>query len=116
MNVRLGATDWNLRQEANLEALRLGKKIGSEGVQVSLTDRRNQSEPPRLKTHAEAAAHREEARRLGLHITSTCLNILHINYLKSDKLGQKWVAEGYSHHESHEHTGDLAAFLWQRQV
>ena len=28
MNVRLGATDWNLRQEANLEALRLGKKIG----------------------------------------------------------------------------------------
>jgi sugar phosphate isomerase/epimerase len=93
MNVRLGATDWNLRQEGSLEGLRLGKKLGFEGVQVSLTDRRDKSETPRIKTHAEAAAHREEAKRLGIHITSTCLNILHINYLKNDKLGQKWVAE-----------------------
>ena len=91
--VRIGATDWNLRQEASPSALELGKRIGFQGVQVSLTDRRNQSEPPRLKNLAEAAAHREEARKQGVAISSTCLNILHINYLKSDKLGQKWVAD-----------------------
>src|SRR5439155_12501985 len=26
-------------------------------------------------------------------ISGTCLNILHKNYLKNDKLGQKWVAD-----------------------
>lgn len=93
IQVKIGATDWNLRQEAKLEALKLGKKIGLKGVQVSLTERRNQSEPPRVKDLADAAAHREEAKKLGIEITSTCLNILHINYLKSDKLGQKWVAD-----------------------
>ncbi len=91
--VKMGATDWNLRQEASLSALELGRRIGFQGVQVSLTDRRNQSEPPRLKSLAEAAAHREEARKQGVAISSTCLNILHINYLKNDKLGQKWVAD-----------------------
>jgi hypothetical protein len=26
-------------------------------------------------------------------IDGTCLDILHVNYLKNDKLGQKWVAD-----------------------
>src|SRR5687768_14100317 len=80
--VKMGATDWNLRQEASLSALELGKRIGFEGVQVSLTDRRNREAAPRVKSLAEAAAHREEARKQGVGISSTCLNILHINYLK----------------------------------
>src|SRR5688572_14858687 len=76
--VKMGATDWNLRQEASLSSLELGKRIGFEGVQVSLTDRRNREAPPRVKNLAEAAAHREEARKQGVHISSTCLNILHV--------------------------------------
>src|SRR5688500_7463778 len=63
--VKMGATDWNLRQEALVSSLELGKRIGFQGVQVSLTDRRNREVPPRVKSLAEAAAHREEARRQG---------------------------------------------------
>src|SRR5258708_12280823 len=36
LKLRIGATDWNLRQEGKLEAIPLGKKIGFDGVQVSL--------------------------------------------------------------------------------
>ena len=91
--VKLGATDWNLRQEAKVEAIGLSRRIGFDGVQVSLTDRRAEGEKPRVKSLSDAAALREEAKRQGISIASTCLNILHINYLKNDKLGQKWVAE-----------------------
>jgi sugar phosphate isomerase/epimerase len=91
--VKIGATDWNLRQEAKPEVFALAKRLNLDGVQVSLTDRRSQGEAPKVKALYEAAAHREAARSQGVAITSTCLNILHINYLKNDKLGQKWVAE-----------------------
>ena len=35
-----------------------------------------------------------ESQKLDFPITSTCLDILHVNYLKNDKLGQQWVREG----------------------
>ena len=35
-----------------------------------------------------------ESRKHGVAIAGTCLDILHVNYLKSDKLGQKWIADG----------------------
>ena len=34
------------------------------------------------------------AQEHGIAIAGTCLDMLHVNYLKSDKLGQKWVADG----------------------
>jgi sugar phosphate isomerase/epimerase len=93
MAAKVGATDWNLRQEAQPGAFELAKRLKLQGVQVSLTDRRKRDETPKVMALYEAAAHREAARQNGVAITSTCLNILHVNYLKSDKLGQKWVAE-----------------------
>ena len=36
---------------------------------------------------------RDEAKKNKVAIAGTCLNILHRNYLKNDKLGQKWVAD-----------------------
>jgi L-ribulose-5-phosphate 3-epimerase len=38
-------------------------------------------------------AYLDESRRVGLPIESLCLEILHRNYLKSDPLGQRWVAD-----------------------
>jgi sugar phosphate isomerase/epimerase len=40
------------------------------------------------------AQYLEKSRQEGIPLDGTCLDILHVNYLKSDKLGQKWVSDG----------------------
>lgn len=88
--VRIGATDWNLRQESKVEALDLGRRIGFDGVEVSLGVGGQQLP---LADPLLQQRYRDEAKRLGIRIGGTCLNILHRNYLKSDPLGQKWVRD-----------------------
>ena len=87
---KIGAPDWSLRQEARVESIALAKKIGFDGVQISLGVS-TQGLP--LADPVTQRAFLDESRRIGIPITSVCLNILHRNYLKSDPLGQRWVAE-----------------------
>jgi L-ribulose-5-phosphate 3-epimerase len=87
---KVGVTDWDLRQENKPEAIALAKRLGFDGVQVSLgkgKDRLPLADPALQKTYVE------ESRRAGLPIASVCLEILHTNVLKSDPLGQRWVAD-----------------------
>ena len=35
-----------------------------------------------------------EAKSQDIIVDGTCLDILHTNYLKNDKLGQRWVVDG----------------------
>ena len=87
---KVGAPDWNLKQEAKIESIALAKKIGFNGVQISLgvgIDKLPLSDPALQK------AFLDESRRVGLPLASVCLNILHRNILKSDPLGQRWVAD-----------------------
>lgn len=90
--LRFGITDWNLHQTAKLEAVALAKKLGFDGVQVSLgikpVDGKLRLDNGALQARylAAAASHR-------IPIDGTCLDILHVNYLKNDRLGQKWVAD-----------------------
>src|SRR5262252_183374 len=87
---KIGAPDWSLRQESKVESIALAKKIGFDGVQISLGIG-TQALP--LSDPAIQRAYLDESKLVGLPITSVCLNILHRNYLKSDPLGQRWVAE-----------------------
>jgi sugar phosphate isomerase/epimerase len=89
--VKIGATDWNLRKEAKLDAVELSKRIGFDGVEVSLGVGGNDKLP--LDDPSMIHSYREEARKNNTRIASTCLNILHRNYLKNDPLGQKWVRD-----------------------
>jgi L-ribulose-5-phosphate 3-epimerase len=87
---RIGVPDWNLRQESGIESISLAKKLGFDGVQISLgvgEDRLPLSDASLQKKFLD------ESRRVGLPITSVCLNILHRNFLKSDPLGLRWVAD-----------------------
>jgi L-ribulose-5-phosphate 3-epimerase len=87
---KVGAPDWNLKQEAKIGSVALAKKIGFDGVQISLgvgTDKLPLSDPALQK------AFLDESKRVGLPLASVCLNILHRNILKSDPLGQRWVAD-----------------------
>ena len=87
---RIGVTDWNLKLENKLEAVAMAKRLGFDGVQISIgkgTDRLPLSDPALQK------AYLDESAREALPIESLCLEILHRNYLKSDPLGQRWVGD-----------------------
>jgi len=87
---KIGVTDWNLKQEGKIESISMAKQLGFDGVQISIgkgQDRLPLSDPALQK------AYLEESRRVGLKIESLCLEILHQNCLKSDPLGQRWVAD-----------------------
>jgi L-ribulose-5-phosphate 3-epimerase len=87
---KVGATDWNLKMENDPGAIALAKRLGFDGVQVSLgkgTDRLP------LADLALQRKYLDESRRAGLPIASVCLEILHVNGLKNDSLGPRWVAD-----------------------
>ena len=91
---KVGATDWNLHLTGQTSSIALAKKIGFDGVQVSLG--RGGAEQPSalpLSDPAVQQAFVAESRRVGLPIASVCLDILHRNGLKSDPLGPRWVAD-----------------------
>ena len=87
---KVGVTDWDLHQENKPEAIALAKRLGFDGVQISLgkgEDRLPLADPALQRTYLE------ESKRVGLPIASVCLEILHTNVLKSDPLGRRWVAD-----------------------
>jgi sugar phosphate isomerase/epimerase len=87
---RIGVTDWNLKQEGKLEAVALAKSLGFDGVQVSI-GKGTESLP--LANPALQKAYLEESKRVDLPVESLCLEVLHRNFLKSDPLGARWVAD-----------------------
>jgi sugar phosphate isomerase/epimerase len=89
---KVGVTDWNLRQTLKLDALALAKKIGFDGVQVSIGRDAKDGKLP-LADPALQKAYLAESRKQKVALTSLCLDILHVNGLKSDPLGQKWIAD-----------------------
>ncbi len=88
----LGVTDWNLRLAGKLEAVALAARVGFAGVQVSLGRKPENNKLP-LDNDALIAQYKAEAKKQQIKLMGTCLDILHVNYLKNDKLGAKWVAD-----------------------
>ncbi len=87
---KVGVTDWNLELEAKPEAIALAKKLGFDGIQVSCG--KGETGLP-LSDPASQQTYLAESKKHGLPIASICLEALHVNWLKSDPLGQKWVAD-----------------------
>lgn len=91
--LQIGVTDWNLRQTGKIEAIGLAKRLSFDGVQVSLGKTPVDGRLP-LSDPAMQAQFRAESQKQNIPIDGTCLDILHVNYLKNDKLGPKWVTDG----------------------
>jgi L-ribulose-5-phosphate 3-epimerase len=91
--LNIGVTDWNLDETGKVEAVSLAKSLGFQGVQVSLgmkpVDGKLPTDNPEL-----IGRYLSESKSNGIALSSTCLDILHVNYLKNDKLGPKWVSDG----------------------
>jgi len=89
----IGVTDWNLQQTGKLEAVTLAKSLGFDGVQISLGRKPVDDKLP-LDNAEMQAQYLQQSRQDGIPLDGTCLDILHVNYLKNDKLGQRWVSDG----------------------
>lgn len=92
---KLSAPDWSLNQECKLDAVGLSKQIGFPGVQISIghAPRGETITSLPLSSPALQKQYLDEAKKQGIALTSLCLEIMHVNGLKSDPLGEKWLAE-----------------------
>jgi sugar phosphate isomerase/epimerase len=90
--LRIGVTDWNLNLGANPQAVPLAAQLGFEGVQVSfgrkITDGKMPADNPET-----IAQYLQLSKENNIPIDGTCVDRLHVNGLKSDKLAPKWVLD-----------------------
>ena len=91
--LKIGVTDWNLRQAAKIEAVGLASRLGFQGVQISL-GREVQNDKLPLDNPDLIANYLRTSKQFDIPLNGTCLDVLHVNYLKNDKLGQRWVVDG----------------------
>jgi len=90
--LKIGVTDWNLRLTGKVEAVETAAGLRFDGVQVSLGRKPVDGRLP-LDDFALQQQYLTAAKIQNIALDGTCLDILHVNYLKNDKLGQKWVAD-----------------------
>lgn len=90
--VHFGVPDWSLQLGANPDAVALAARIGFEGLQVSFGRKLVNDKMP-LDQPGVAEHYRSLAKENNILICGTCVDRLHDNGLKSDKLAVKWVAD-----------------------
>jgi sugar phosphate isomerase/epimerase len=88
----IGVTDWNLGLGADPEALPLAARIGFEGVQVSFGRRIVNGKLP-LDDPETISRYLSLSHKHKIPINGTCVDKLHDNGLKSDKLAIRWVLD-----------------------
>lgn len=91
-NLSIGVTDWNLRLGANPDAVALAARIGFEGVQIEfgrriVNDKLPLDDPEIISRYLSLSSEHK------IPINGTCVDKLHDNGLKSDKLAIKWVLD-----------------------
>jgi L-ribulose-5-phosphate 3-epimerase len=94
-HLKIGVTDWNLKLTCKIEAVALAKKLGFDGVQVSigrvpLTDNKMPMDDAEL-----IARYREESKAQKMPLDGTCLDRLHADCLKNNNRdAAKRVSDG----------------------
>lgn len=92
--LRIGITDWNLGQTGKLEAVAMAKRLGFDGVQVSIGRRIEDGKMP-LDNPERIARYREESKNQAMPIDSSCLDRLHDDCLKdSASAAARRVSDG----------------------
>jgi len=90
--LKVGVTDWNLRLTGKVEAVETAARLRFDGVQVSLGRTPIDGKLP-LDDTVVQQQYLTASKIHKIPIDGTCLDILHVNCLKNDKLGAKWVAD-----------------------
>ncbi len=88
----IGVTDWNLNMGANPDAVSLAAQLGFDGLQVSfgrkiVDDKMPADNPEVIRRYVSLSKQHK------IPIDGTCVDRLHDNGLKSDKVAPKWVLD-----------------------
>jgi len=88
----IGVTDWNLNLGANPDAVSLAAQLGFDGLQMSfgrkIVDDKMPTDNPEV-----IARYLSLSKQYNIPIDGTCVDRLHDNGLKNDKLASKWVLD-----------------------
>jgi sugar phosphate isomerase/epimerase len=90
--LRIGVTDWNLEMGANPDAVPLAARLGFDGVQVSFGRKIVDNKMP-VDNPDVLARYVSLSKQHKIPIDGTCVDRLHDNGLKNDKLAPKWVLD-----------------------
>jgi sugar phosphate isomerase/epimerase len=90
--LRIGVTDWNLKMGANPDASPLAARLGFDGLQVSFGRKIVDDKMP-VDNPDVVARYLSLSKQYKIPIDGTCVDRLHDNGLKSDKLAPKWVLD-----------------------
>jgi len=90
--LRIGVTDWNLNMGANPDSVALAARLGFDGVQVSFGRKIVDNKMP-VDNPDVVARYVSLSKQYGIPIDGTCVDRLHDDGLKSDKLAPKWVLD-----------------------
>ena len=90
--LRIGVTDWNLEKGADPDAVPLASRLGFDGVQVSFGRKIVDDKMP-LDNPEILVRYLNLSRQYKIPIDGTCVDRLHDNGLKNDKLAVKWVQD-----------------------
>jgi sugar phosphate isomerase/epimerase len=90
--LRIGVTDWNLEKGADPDAVPLAARLGFDGVQVSFGRKIVDDKMP-LDNPEILVRYLNLSRQYKIPIDGTCVDRLHDNGLKNDKLAVKWVQD-----------------------
>ena len=90
--LKIGVTDWNLRLATKLEAIPLAARIGFSALEVScgrkpINGKLPLDNPDLINQYRAAAAQHK------ITLVSTCLDILHVDGLKSSPAAPRWVSD-----------------------
>ena len=79
--LKIGITDWNLGLAGKIGAIEMARRLGFEGVQVSIGRRIEDGKMP-LDDPSSIARYRAESAKQNMPIDSSCLDRLHDDCLK----------------------------------
>jgi sugar phosphate isomerase/epimerase len=89
--LRIGVTDWNLGMTTKVEAFALAKKIGFEGVEVSFGRPKKGADRLPIDDAELLARYEAAVKETKVKIASMCLDVLHVDNLKDNPQGPKWL-------------------------
>jgi len=88
--IKIGACDWSIGKANDVEAMALGKKIGLDGVQLSMGNTGNQMH---LRQKAVQQSYKTAATELNIQFSGLALGELNEVPYKSDPRAEEWVSD-----------------------
>ncbi|WP_214226366.1 sugar phosphate isomerase/epimerase family protein [Pedobacter sp. B4-66] len=88
--IKIGACDWSIGKANDVEAMELGKKIGLDGVQLSMGNAGNQMH---LRQKAVQQNYKAAATKFNMQFSGLALGELNDVPYKSDPRAEEWVSD-----------------------